>query len=137
MPKQKFPKWIKAYRKKLKVALGLDAWEINVTCDDLGCNEFGQVIGTCRPHLLYLRAEIRLNLEHVKKPTTDAKITLIHEFLHVALARQKRVMQHWADDAIKKPYCDLLRYQYCDADEETIVRLSRALLPLIEAMPDA
>ena len=93
------------------------------------------MIGRCTPHLCYLRAEIELDLDHVQEETNDAKITLIHEFLHVALARTKRVAQHWADDGMGKQG-DLFRYQYGDAQEEEIVRLSYSLLPLIEAMED-
>lgn len=130
------PEWVLRWRKRLKEALGLDVWEISLTFSKtLGDDDFGTVIGRCTPHLCYLRAEIELDLEHVQEETTEAKITLIHEFLHVALARTQRVVQHWADDGPKQG--DLLRHLYGDSLEETVVRLSYSLLPLIEAMPDA
>ena len=131
----KIPKWLKQYRKKVKTALGLDAWEVNFTVDHLDPNDDAQVLGTCNANPGYLSAEVVFHLPHVLEPTVDAKVTVIHELLHVALARTKRVTQNWRDDGIKKPFDKIFSYHYEDAEEETVTRLSRALRPLIERMP--
>ena len=130
------PKWAKRYTRKVKRLLGLHGFDLDFVYTELEVGDHGQLAGHADPILPYLRGEIEFHYPHVKEENTEAKLTVIHELLHFALTRTKHVVCRYAEHGMRKREGQVLIELYTLAEEEEITRLSRMLLPMIDAMPD-
>lgn len=128
----KFPKWLTEYRRVAVEALGLQAWDITWVLEDQIDPEDRDTVGRAETLVEYLQATIRLERDYHRKPTVEAKINVLHELLHLALARYARAAASALEEHLKPRHVRAAKGRISGEQEEAIVRLSRALYPLVE-----
>jgi len=128
----KFPKWLVEYRREAVEALGLQAWEITWELVDQVDADTPQTIGRTTWLWPYLQATIALEKGYVVEPTTKAKVLVLHELCHLVFAGSCDAFATTVNEHVRKGSRRLVRQWHSDATEHCVVRLSRALYPLVE-----
>lgn len=128
----KFPKWLNEYIEVAQEALGLGVWEIHWELREHVNCENPQCVGMCEPWTRYFSAKILLDGYEMRRPTNKAKVYVLHELCHLIFAGMRYAANQTFAEHLKKKAEEAAFERVLDAEEQAIVRLSRALLPLVE-----
>lgn len=127
--------WVGAYVAAALKVIGYEDWDVTIAITDKpeieGGFETMRVLGTYLGTPGYFLAKIELERAHVSEPTEDARRTVIHECLHVALAHY----QHTANGIIRMLPKGSRRGVLSIMDavlEQVIVKMSRGLLASVD-----
>lgn len=125
------PAWVIPYAEKVREFLGLQVWDLDYVPDDNPNNDDIRALGSCHCNSAYLTATIYLRPSHVAEPTMDARVTIVHELLHLSLAHYARAAEDIVTDLVDPSARKHAETVLVNALEQTIVRLSRQLAPQI------
>jgi len=126
------PRWLRRYIDHAKDCLGLHAWEILLDITPTPNPEVESADATTYAEPSYLYARIAFRPALVARETNIAKVLVLHELLHVAFALRDQTEDHLNYTLLKPKQRDLFRRLSTQMNEQSVVRLSRALLDLVE-----
>lgn len=111
---------MREYANDCRLLLGIgDEWHINFEIDaEL------TVGGEVAVHAAYLNADVRMSPAATKQH-------IMHEMMHIALS-QLRSVAHMAMDKLEMEISEAYREMFDFAEEQTIQRISRALISQLE-----
>lgn len=129
--REQTPRWLKRYVEYARDALGLTAWEITPLVEEPPNPDNPEADANAAASPDYLFAHLRFRPALVRKETVIAKVTVLHELLHVAFAFSDWGVERALEMVPGKQRgtareCYLMPYEQC------VVRLSRALYEVLE-----
>lgn len=132
--------WIESYVQRIQVAMGLQAWEINIRPARSVSAKLSSD-ASCDADHPYLTADITVMAdvwyERMAEPSVAGKILLCHEMLHVLFSGMAHAMEQTVniyfppyDEAPSDKSTAMRLFQ--DAEEHTIARFANAIYEALE-----
>jgi hypothetical protein len=114
---------MKEYAKECRDLLGLSEWDIVLVVSELPLGDPDNMGAAhfIKPNLT-ARIEIDPHLSYA-----DAKVTIMHEFVHIALGGIERFAGRWMDHISKKRERELFWALYDDVREEVVERIAKSI----------
>ena len=129
--KEPVPDWLPPYVAYVADCLGLHEWDLNCRVVEVLEEDRPQTAARCTSSPMYFQAQLEFRAAEFQDENQEAREMVVHELLHAALAHfvdmASSTALMLADKRQRTQMQGLLDLQ----EENFIVRLSRALLPVL------